>query len=170
MQPTRLKFDYETNLTSTTTKCDNFAIATIVCRSPFATISPSQPSFADPHSRRSSRRDHRLSIPFTAAMISPNRSPSPSLLFAVVAFTVVTFARRHRWGSPSSLKLDRRRWSNPSDISAPSHTDASAPTTLRLPPTPTVRLPFVASNPSDPLTSTSTSDPSPSLQTFLFFS
>ena len=165
MQPTRLKFDYETNLTSTTTKCDNFAIATIVCRSPFATISPSQPSFANPHSRRSRRRDHRLPIPFAVTTISPNRSPSPSLLFAVV-----TFARRHRWGSPSSLKLDHRRRSNPSDISAPSHTDASAPTTLRLPPTPTVRLPFVASNPSDPLTSTSTSDPSPSLQTFFFFS
>ena len=43
-------------------------IATIVYPLPFATIpsatiSPSQRFFADPHSRRSHRRDHRLSIP-----------------------------------------------------------------------------------------------------------
>ena len=107
---------------------------------PFATISPSRRSFADPHSRQSCRRNHRLPIPIRDDLavativcrspfvtILPNCSPSPSLLLAVVAFTVVAFARRHRWSSPSSLKLDRRRRSNPSDISAPSHIDASAP-------------------------------------------
>ena len=43
--------------------CDDLAVAMIVCRSPFATISPSQPSFADPHSQQSRRRNHRLPIP-----------------------------------------------------------------------------------------------------------
>ena len=93
--------------------------------------------FCQTHSRRS---------PFTT--ISPNRSPSPpnrssysSLLLAHHHFcspsshllAVVTFARRRRFcllvitkACSSSLKLDCRRRSNPSNISAPSHTDSSA--------------------------------------------
>ena len=72
---------------------------------------------------------------------------SSSLVLAVVAFArycrtcslsshllaVVAFAHRRRFcllvvteACSSSLKLDRRRRSNPSNISAPSHTDASA--------------------------------------------
>ena len=117
---------------------DDLAVATIVCQSPFA-------------------------------MISPNRSPLPpklSLLPSSHLLAVVAEACRHHWSLPSSLKLDRRCWSNPSDILAPSHTDASAsfrrfsshglststhtncsplqtPATLRLPLQPvTLRLPF----------------------------
>ena len=59
---------------------------------------------------------------------------SSSLLLAIVAFTIAAFARRRRWSllvvaraCSSSLKLARRHQSNPSDISAPSHTDALAP-------------------------------------------
>ena len=47
---------------------DDFAVATIVCRSPFATISLSQPSSTDPQSRRSRRHDHHLLIPFAVAV------------------------------------------------------------------------------------------------------
>ena len=94
---------------------DDLAVTTI----PFATISPSRRSFADPHSQRYYHRDHHLPIPIRDDLAE--------------SFTVaVTFACRRRFYrrricSPSSLKLDRRHRSNPSDISAPSHTNASAP-------------------------------------------
>ena len=96
-------------------------------------------------------------------------SPS-SLLLAVVTFAC-----------SSSLKLARRRWSLivvvdqtlatfrlPPTLTLQLPFADSAPTALQLPPTPTVRLPFTDSNPRDPSASTSTDDPSPSLQTFFF--
>ena len=102
---------------------------------PFATILPSRRS----HLRQPRRRDNRLPIPIrddlAESFVVATKSfavlvafaCSSSLLLVVVAFTVVAFARCRRWSAPSSLKLDRRRRSNPSNILAPSHTDASTP-------------------------------------------
>ena len=121
---------------------DDLAVATIVCRSPFATISPSQPSFADPHSRRSRRCDHRLPIPICNDLAE---------LFSIA----ITFAcnrrfYRRRIYSPSSLKLAVIADQTPATFRLPPTPTlqlpfaGSAPTALRLPPTPTVRLPFAA--------------------------
>ena len=76
---------------------DDLAVATIVCRSPFATISPSQPSFADPHSRRSRRCDHRLPIPI--------RNDLAELFSIAITFACYRRFYRRRICSPSSLKL-----------------------------------------------------------------
>ena len=119
------------------------AIRNIPTLNPFATIPFAKPIHDDPicddpHSRRSRRIVHRrrqivrrtrrfclLIITFARR----HRICSPlSHLLAVVAF-----ARRRRFcllvitkACSSSLKLDCRRRSNPSNISAPSHIDSSA--------------------------------------------
>ena len=105
--------------------------------SPFAMILTSNPFATSKH--QTHLRQSLLLNPF--ATISPNRSPSlpnrslySSLLLAHRHFclprslllAVVAFARCHHICSPSSLKLDRHCRSNPSDILAPSHTDASS--------------------------------------------
>ena len=131
-------------------------IATIVYPLPFvtipsATISPSQRFFADPHSRRSHRRDHRLPIPIRDDLAES---------FAIAVAVAVHHCRHFCLQSsllPSSHLLAVitearcRHWSL---IVVADQT----PATFRLPPTPTLQLP-------GPSTSTHT-DYSPSLRHF----
>ena len=128
-------------------------IRNIPTPNPFATIPFAEPIRDDPHSWRIvhpccqivRRTRHFCLLIVTFAYRRRFCSPSLHLL------VVVVFARRRRWSLPSSLKLDRRCWSNPSDILAPSHTDASAS--------------FRQFSSHDPSTSTHT-DCSPSLHRF----
>ena len=161
------------------------AIRNIPTLNPFATIPFAKPIHDDPicddpHSRRSRRIVHRR-----RQIVRRTRR---------FCLLIITFARRRRICSPlshllavvafacsSSLKLARRRWSLivvadqtlatfrlPPTLTLQLPFADSTPTALQLPPTPTVRLPFTDSNPRDPSASTSTDDPSPSLQTFFF--
>ena len=134
------------------------------CRSPFATISsnysPSLPNRS----------------PYLSLLLAHHRFCLPSLLLPLLHLLAVVAE-----ACSSSLELARRHWSllvvanqTPATFRLPPTPTLqlpfadSAPTALRLPTTPIVRLPFAASNPSNPSASTSTDDPSPSLQTFFF--
>ena len=92
-------------------------IATIVYPLPFvtipsATISPSQRFFANPHSRRSHRRDHRLPIPFRDDLAESFALAAKSFAVLVtfacsssLLLTAVAFARHRRICSLSSHLL-----------------------------------------------------------------